>query len=205
MNDFTVLQRRIVDLMSSPVPAPPPSYSPSRSPPYGHLLLQQCAHDAQVILDADFATGTCPTSSGAGTGGEQEKAQLQRQVLPSHPLLLSTVHPPIPVNSVAHSRLISQMIRVHLDASTRRFQAQKIYLRASAAHRWAQYRGTEMMDGEGQQNSTADDFLRAEISLITGQAVYDQLRAADLQAECWVGEDPPLTFILRWMDTLQEG
>ena len=107
MNDFTVLQRRIVDLMSPPFPPSPPSYSPSRAPPYGHLLLQQCAHDAQVILDADFATGICQTPSGAGTGGEQEKAQLQRQVLPSHPPLLSTVHPPIPVTPVAHSKLIS--------------------------------------------------------------------------------------------------
>ena len=95
------------------------------------------------------------------------------------------------------------MIRVHLDASTRRFQAQKIYLHASAAHRWAQYRGTEPMDREGPQTSTADAFLRAEIGLITDQAVYAQLRAADLQAGCWVGEDPPLRFILRWMGTLQ--
>lgn len=119
--------------------------------------------------------------------------------------------------------------RVLLDASTRRFQAQKIYLRASAAHRWAQYR-TAVLQGAKPDSSHAmalqatDEHLQAvseppspvrfgpladlspsqEVALITDGAVFTQLRAADQQAQCWVGEDPPLRFIVRWMATLSQ-
>jgi hypothetical protein len=55
---------------------------------------------------------------------------------------------------------------VLLDASTRRFQAQKIYLRASAAHRWAQYRAAMLQGGtfspeHAMALQVADDHLRA--------------------------------------------
>ena len=56
--------------------------------------------------------------------------------------------------------------RVLLDASTRRFQAQKIYLRASAAHRWSQYRAALLQGGTlSEEHAIAlqatDETLRA--------------------------------------------
>ena len=42
---------------------------------------------------------------------------------------------------------IDQVVRIILDAATRRLQAHKIYLRAAAAIRWVQMRG-QLLQGE---------------------------------------------------------
>ncbi|KKY18409.1 hypothetical protein UCRPC4_g04945 [Phaeomoniella chlamydospora] len=94
--------------------------------------------------------------------------------------------------------------RIILDASTRRFQAHKIYLRASAAVRWCSRR-EQILRGEkpNGRHQTAlrrsDVTLREELSAITDAYVVGDLRNADRRAGHWLAEDPELDRILSWI------
>ncbi|KIX01009.1 uncharacterized protein Z518_10075 [Rhinocladiella mackenziei CBS 650.93] len=94
--------------------------------------------------------------------------------------------------------------RIILDASTRRFQAHKIYLRASAAMRWIQTR-TQLLRGEkpgpGHANGlrAIDQRLRQELEQITDVHVVNDLRNADRRKGYWLDEDPVLERMLAWI------
>lgn len=112
-----------------------------------------------------------------------------------------------------------------LDASARRFQAQRIFLRATAALRWVNSRdailqGQKPHAGHAPALQAADNDLRAvstppqnarveadarvkELSTITDDRVVDDLRTADYQAGHWLQEDPPLYTLLSWIRSAQ--
>ncbi|KAK2754027.1 hypothetical protein FQN54_007196 [Arachnomyces sp. PD_36] len=96
-----------------------------------------------------------------------------------------------------------QLQRIILDASARRFQAHKIYLRAAATKRWVMNREKVL---QGRKSSAApadmktiDDSLRNEISTITDNHVVSELRAADVRAGHWIEEDPSLSTMLSFI------
>ncbi|EEP82596.1 conserved hypothetical protein [Uncinocarpus reesii 1704] len=96
-----------------------------------------------------------------------------------------------------------QLQRIILDASARRFQAHKLYLRMAAAKRWATSR---MQVLHGQKPSqlhraalrTIDETLRNELSSFTDSYIRNDLRSADARAGHWLAEDPELSTILQW-------
>ncbi|KAF2726234.1 hypothetical protein K431DRAFT_280261 [Polychaeton citri CBS 116435] len=94
--------------------------------------------------------------------------------------------------------------RIIYDASVRRFKAQKIYLRATAALRWINSR-TSILQGQRARSQHAPALqqigatLRQEIASVTDQRVELSLRTADVQSGKWLQEDPSLTEIQRLM------
>ncbi|MCJ1265731.1 hypothetical protein MMC22_005611 [Lobaria immixta] len=97
-----------------------------------------------------------------------------------------------------------QLQRVLLDASARRFQAQKIYLRAVAAARWVNMRngilqGQRRHAGHMAALQQADNALRAELATISDERIVSDLRTKDWQAAHWLQEDPPLASLLAWI------
>ncbi|KIW69428.1 hypothetical protein PV04_05305 [Phialophora macrospora] len=94
--------------------------------------------------------------------------------------------------------------RIILDASTRRFQAHKIYLRASAAMRWVQMRA-QVLRGEKPAAKhvnalrAVDQRLRQELNEITDEHVVRDLRNADRRKGYWIDEDPTLERMLGWI------
>ncbi|KAK5064552.1 hypothetical protein LTR84_000385 [Exophiala bonariae] len=94
--------------------------------------------------------------------------------------------------------------RIILDSSTRRLQAHKIYLRASAAMRWIQMRA-QILKGEAPSPRHAnalraiDNRLHEELNQITDQHVVNDLRNADRRKGYWVDEDPTLERMLSWI------
>ncbi|KAK3702267.1 hypothetical protein LTR37_014978 [Vermiconidia calcicola] len=93
-------------------------------------------------------------------------------------------------------------IRTHLrrivtDAAVRRFKAQRIYLRATAALRWINSRaavlqGQRAHAGHAAALQQVRNTLRSELSSITDQRIELLLRTADANAGKWLAEDPGL-------------
>ncbi|MCJ1227699.1 hypothetical protein MMC12_004355 [Toensbergia leucococca] len=108
------------------------------------------------------------------------------------------------VPTAPEQQTMQQLQRVLLDASARRFQAQKIYLRAVAATRWVNTRNAILQlqrshAGHAAALQQADINLRSEISTITDERVVNELRMADWQARHWLQEDPSLQAMLHWI------
>jgi hypothetical protein len=118
MNDFRTLQFHISQHRIEP---PQEQYWEE-----GYVVLRQCAAESQAILATHFNPGNI---QGADGDGEFERMQLQRFVF----LSIAKRYD----EAVTHHHSPPRII---LDASTRRFQAHKIYLRAAAATRWANSR-----------------------------------------------------------------
>ncbi|WEW55173.1 hypothetical protein PRK78_000602 [Emydomyces testavorans] len=99
-----------------------------------------------------------------------------------------------------------QLQRIILDASARRFQAHKLYLRVAAARRWAMSRA-QILQGQkpGHQHRNAlrslDETLRNEIVSFTDSYIRNDLWSADVRAGHWLSEDPELSTILNWFRT----
>ena len=120
-----------------------------------------------------------------------------------------------------------ETLRVLLDASSRRFRAHRIYLRASAAVRWATRR-QQVLKGQKPQPSHSqvlkqnDDTLKQvspplsvpqtwldlvlrgllvlkTINTITDKKVYDELRAKDTAAGNWIAEMADLKTLLAYV------
>ncbi|KAF7114069.1 hypothetical protein CNMCM5793_007049 [Aspergillus hiratsukae] len=94
----------------------------------------------------------------------------------------------------------AELQRVILDASARRFQAHKIYLRATAARRWAIHRqnvlrGQRPGPQHASQLKAVNDSFRQELQQITDAHVVADLRAADVRAGHWLDDDPSLSAI----------
>ncbi|TKA22144.1 hypothetical protein B0A50_08201 [Salinomyces thailandicus] len=87
-----------------------------------------------------------------------------------------------------------------VDAAVRRFQAQKLYLRATAALRWVNAR-TKILQGQRAHAGHVPALqqilstFRAELAAITDQRVELSLRSPDIRAGKWLQEDPSLAVI----------
>ncbi|KAK5168124.1 uncharacterized protein LTR77_006692 [Saxophila tyrrhenica] len=96
----------------------------------------------------------------------------------------------------------SQLRRIIIDASLRRFKVQRIYLRITAALRWINSRSTILQGNKPcarhvpalQQIGSA---LRTEVASVTDQRVELSLRSADVQQGKWLAEDPSLATLQR--------
>ncbi|EEH04843.1 conserved hypothetical protein [Histoplasma capsulatum var. duboisii H88] len=94
--------------------------------------------------------------------------------------------------------------RVIVDASARRFQAHKIYLRMAAASRWV-LRRNQILQGQKMSAQhvsglrSASEALHTELVAITDSVVVNDLRSADVRAGYWLVDDPPLSTILNWI------
>ncbi|KAI4280998.1 MAG: hypothetical protein L6R35_005778 [Caloplaca aegaea] len=94
--------------------------------------------------------------------------------------------------------------RIIIDASARRFQVKKIYLRAVAAVRWLNTRnailqGEQANQGHAAQLQQANNTLHNELAAITDARIIDDFRNADTQAGYWLQDDPSRTTILEWI------
>ncbi|KAI4257336.1 MAG: hypothetical protein LQ352_001686 [Teloschistes flavicans] len=112
MTDYQGLLRRIAEYAPNP---PPEEYFE-----YGYEVLRQCRAEAQAVLVVPYPVDLSSTPNGSE---DREKRHLQRyQGSPSRKWVVLT------------------KFRIIVDASARRFQARKIYLRAVAAVRWSNAR-----------------------------------------------------------------
>ncbi|XXG94204.1 hypothetical protein Hte_000457 [Hypoxylon texense] len=112
---------------------------------------------------------------------------------------------PYAAGSEAHQAM-AELKQVLLDAFARRHQAQKIYLRQTAAQRWIEYRDAVLQGGRPnssnrEQLRACDEQFRSELSEITDEAIYLELRTSDTNMGRWVTEDPSLSAVLRWLRT----
>ncbi|KAK0945253.1 hypothetical protein LTR29_003345 [Friedmanniomyces endolithicus] len=92
--------------------------------------------------------------------------------------------------------------RIIVDAAMRRFRAQKIYLRATAALRWVNSRGAVLQCRKphavhAPALQQIRNVFRAELASITDQRVEMSLRSTDSAAGKWLQEDPSLQHIQR--------
>ncbi|KAI2640318.1 hypothetical protein GGS21DRAFT_537990 [Xylaria nigripes] len=98
----------------------------------------------------------------------------------------------------------AELKQVLLDAVARRHEAQKIYLRQAAAQRWVEYReqvlqGQRPSSANRRQLKACDDQLRTELSQITDDVIYQELRTSDMTMGRWTDEDPSLRAVQRWI------
>ncbi|KAI0833126.1 hypothetical protein F5Y06DRAFT_307329 [Hypoxylon sp. FL0890] len=98
----------------------------------------------------------------------------------------------------------AELKQILLDAYARRHEGQKIYLRQAAAQRWIEYResvlqGQRPNSSHRRQLRACDDQLRGELSQITDDAIYQELRTSDMNMGRWTAEDPSLRSVLRWV------
>ncbi|KAI9849893.1 MAG: hypothetical protein M1837_000107 [Sclerophora amabilis] len=97
-----------------------------------------------------------------------------------------------------------QLQRILLDASTRRFQAQKIYLCTAAANRWISSRaailqGQKPHAGHVPALQSVDSELRSMRATITDERVWTELRTEDYHAGRWINDDPSLASVQQWL------
>ncbi|KAL8783094.1 MAG: hypothetical protein Q9213_004851 [Squamulea squamosa] len=177
MIEFQSLQRRIAEYAPNP--------SPDEYFEEGYEVLRQCRAEALAVLVVPY-----PEQSPAPSGSaDPEKLQLQRY--PNY-------HFHFPNASLSsHARII-------LDASARRFQSKKIYLRAVAAVRWSNARNSILQSGRPLQQQTVslqqvNTNLRTELAAVTDARIFNEFRQTDSQAGYWLQDDPPLATILNWI------
>ncbi|KAL8653584.1 MAG: hypothetical protein Q9226_003799 [Calogaya cf. arnoldii] len=97
-----------------------------------------------------------------------------------------------------------QLQRIIVDASARRFQSKKIYLRAVAAVRWSNARNSILQSGKPLQQQAvllqqANANLYTELAAVTDTRIYNEFLETDSEAGYWLREDPPLATILNWI------
>ncbi|KAL8775067.1 MAG: hypothetical protein Q9209_000546 [Squamulea sp. 1 TL-2023] len=177
MTEFQSLQRRIAEYAPNP--------SPDEYFEEGYQVLRQCRAEALAVLVVPY-----PELSPAPSGlADPEKLQLQR-------------YPKIYYHFPNVS--LSRLARIILDASARRFQSMKIYLRAVAAVRWSNARNSILQSGRPLQQQTVslqqvNTNLRTDLAAVTDARIYNELRQTDSQAGYWLQDDPPLATILNWI------
>lgn len=153
MNDFRTLQVHITSLVTRTGAQPTKAADQYLD---GYVVLRQCSAAAQAILATHYNPGNLGIGDvGAIPETEVQKATLQRYVL------VTWSHG----SSLTKDRII-------LDASTRRFQAHKIYLRAAAAMRWVLLRE--------QALGASPDKREAALSAIDG-------RLGQVGQKSWLG------------------
>ncbi|CAE6994992.1 hypothetical protein P3342_000024 [Pyrenophora teres f. teres] len=93
-----------------------------------------------------------------------------------------------------------QLQAIIKDASVRRFQCQRAYLRANAGLRWVKTRADILQGQTPNMNhmpalQQADATLRHELMAITDIFVEHTLRSVDAAQRKWLNEDPSLAQI----------
>ena len=129
MRDYQNIQRRVCQFQATP--------SQEECNEIGYTSLRQCHAEARTLLAVPYPPELLHAPSAPN---EAEKRQLQR-------------YAPSPSTYLALPLLPSMLIRqqrVITDASARRFQAQKIFLRAAAAIKWVQLRQSILQGGKPQ-------------------------------------------------------
>lgn len=141
MNDFRTLQVHITSLTTRAEASPP-----DQSAYYldGYVVLRQCSAEGQAILATHYNPGSIGIEPGQVSDSEKQKATLQRYILQTE----------------IHMKMTNSF-RIILDASTRRFQAHKIYLRAAAGMRWVQLR-KQALSGNLSPNTKATAMSRID-------------------------------------------
>jgi hypothetical protein len=148
MNDFRTLHLHISSHTTRPQSSPPDTTSYYHN---GYVVMRQCKADAEAILAAHYNHGDFGTQVGGAGDSEVQKTTMQRSVI-------QTAHATAP-SSHHLGNNIDEQPRIILDASTRRFQAHKVYLRAAAATRWVNMR-QQILRGE-KPNGQHANALRA--------------------------------------------
>ncbi|KAL5333864.1 hypothetical protein BJX70DRAFT_44049 [Aspergillus crustosus] len=137
--------------------------------------------------------------------GEECYRVLKECLAAASALMSSSYSPsPPPANASSEEAEKMQLRRVILDGSARRFQAHRIYLRAASAkrcimHRDSILRGQRPGPQHAGQMKAAGNAFRQELAQISNHHVVADLRAADVRAGHWLGEDPALDAILSWI------
>ncbi|KAL9585603.1 MAG: hypothetical protein Q9212_001425 [Teloschistes hypoglaucus] len=127
----------------------------------------------------------------------QCRAEAQAVLLVPYPLDISSM----PNGSGDQEK--RQLQRIIIDASARRFQAKKIYLRAVAAVRWSNARNAILQGtphaAQATQLQQTNNSLRIELAAVTDARIINDFRQADTQAGYWLVDDPLLATILNWI------
>jgi hypothetical protein len=135
MGDFRARQHYIASIRVNP--------SPEDYYLGGYVLIRECMSEAQRVLAHPYAA-----SADAPRGdSDKEKSQLRGYVedrASSEPQWMQDLR---------SNRLMD--CRVILDASVRRFQLQKAYLRALAAQRWIHSRDSVLKNSDASSNISA--------------------------------------------------
>ena len=138
MEDFRILQLQISQFDANP--------TPEEYYEIGYEVLRQCRSEAHSILTTHFESGSLHIP---GSPGEREKQQLQQYGLNTGPVSLLEM---------------LTICSILLDASARRLQVQKIYLRAMAATRWMHTRAA-ILQGQNLHAGHMPALQQAEMSL----------------------------------------
>ncbi|KAK0251730.1 hypothetical protein LTR91_001754 [Friedmanniomyces endolithicus] len=177
MNDYRNIHAFIAAIRASPTAE---EYNEE-----GYLVLRRCVAEAQALLAQPFQ------ALNTGRGDEEhDKMHLRRYSYPDGPL------PTTRRTTLTIDR------RIIVDAAMRRFRAQKIYLRATAALRWVNSRAALLQCRKphavhAPALQQIRNVFRAELSSITDQRVEISLRSTDSAAGKWLQEDPSLQHIQR--------
>lgn len=87
-----------------------------------------------------------------------------------------------------------------LQYSALRWKAHQLYLKVSAYHLWTQLREQAIeKDKTKKIMPEIDERLQQELERITDEFVVEDLRATDLQKNCWLEEEPSLNRIHFWL------
>ncbi|KAL9135544.1 MAG: hypothetical protein Q9175_003252 [Cornicularia normoerica] len=145
LQDYQNIQRRISQFHANP--------PQNESNEIGYTSLRQCHTEARTLLAVPYPPEMLHPPSAPN---EAEKRQLQRYA---------------PIELPSRLASANQARRVIIDASARRFEAQKIFLRAAAAVQWVQRRqsilqGRKPQNGHLQALRQADSTLRNVIILL---------------------------------------
>ncbi|CRG85950.1 hypothetical protein PISL3812_02953 [Talaromyces islandicus] len=147
-------------------------------------------------------------TAGVSTGDSQLDGQrvLAQGIAAARQLLAAGfASAPVPDSGNSAELEKTQLRQVMLDASVRRFQAHKIYLRIAAAKRWVIHHNELLRSTPADQRAARlrdiTQTLQNDLNRITDQSIYSDLRQADVRAGLWVDEDPPLAAISMWIST----
>ncbi|KAB8226563.1 hypothetical protein BDV33DRAFT_197558 [Aspergillus novoparasiticus] len=156
---------------------------------YRTLLVHIARHNVQIPT-ADY---------------HEEAYKEIRDGLAAAQALMSANYNPIVASTQSNTETEkAELKRTILDASARRFQAHRIYLRVAVARRWVIARQDILRGARPGVQHTASlnavsNTFRQEMARVTDQYAVDDLRAADTRAGYWTEEDPSLSEILDWI------
>ncbi|KAE8168369.1 hypothetical protein BDV40DRAFT_294910 [Aspergillus tamarii] len=156
---------------------------------YRTLLVHIARHNVQP-----------PTEDGHG----EAYTEIREGLAAAQALLAANYNPSLESTQSNTETEKAELKRTILDASARRFQAHRIYLRVAVATRCALARQNILREGRPGMERTASleavgNTFRQEMARVTDQYVVDDLRTADTRAGYWTEEDPSLSEVLDWI------
>ncbi|KAL2758114.1 hypothetical protein ACRALDRAFT_1068537 [Sodiomyces alcalophilus JCM 7366] len=131
-------------------------------------------------------------------------AALRQCAIDGHHILECAADTSVPEEEDEAEQEKAELKQILLDSYARRHEAQKIYLRQTAAQSWIVNREAVLQGGRPHQGNLSllaacDQQLRAELSTITDEIVYDELLLSDQAMGRWTAEDPSLRRVQRWL------